>query len=225
MAPSSVSTARQIRSGDDSWQKALDRLDPDLKTALTSVSTRKVDVVSAVLRAADDKRQLCIRKQWRFTSPNGRVIVVRDVLEKLVSWIDRYKAVGDVVSQYDPVNAAVPWAAFRFLLNVASGDIQAFGLMVTVLEAVARIIARSKIIEEVCIRGPSPTNLVQPLGECSRLVVRRRSGAVGQVCQVLWSFYRRSVYPELYCPYISIPHTTQPVPSLALGNYRSAMTT
>ncbi|KAL2130799.1 hypothetical protein VTI74DRAFT_5942 [Chaetomium olivicolor] len=148
MAPSSVSTVTQTRSEDESWQKALDRLDPNLKTALISVSMRKIDVVSAVLRAADDKRQLCIPKQWRFTAPNGSVIVVRDVLEKVVSWINRYKAVGDVASQYDPVNASLPWAAFRFLLNVASGDIQAFGLMITVLEAVARIIARSKINEE-----------------------------------------------------------------------------
>jgi hypothetical protein len=129
------------------------------------VSTRKLDVVSAVLRAADDKRQLCIRKQWKFTTPSGKVIVVRDLLEKVVGWINRYKAVGDVASQYDPVNASLPWAAFRFLLNVACGDVQAFGLMVTVLETVARIMARSKIVEEVYIRGRSPTDLAQPLEE------------------------------------------------------------
>ncbi len=155
MAPGSTAT--------DSWQKALDRLDPDLKTALAPVRTQRLDVVSAVLQAADDRRQRCIRRQWRFTAPDGRVIVVRDVLEKVVSWINRYKAVGDVASQYDPAHAALPWAAFRFLLNATTGDIQAFGLMTTVLEAVARITARSKIIEDMYIRGPTTTNLAPPL--------------------------------------------------------------
>ncbi len=173
MAPSTVSTMTQTstRSGDDSWRKALDRLDPDLKTTLKSVATRKVDVVSAVLRAADDKRQLCVRKQWRFTAPNGKVIVVRDVLEKVVSWINRYKAIGDVASQYDPVDAALPWAAFRFLLNVASDDIQAFCLMTTVLEAVARILARSKIIEEAYIYGSNATDIAQTLEEALVLLL------------------------------------------------------
>lgn len=171
MAPKPVSTAGQPRRGVDPWQKAFNCLDPDLKTALDSVRTRKLDVVSAVLRAADDKRQLCIRKQWRFTAPNGRVVVVRDVLEKVVSWINRYKAVGDVASQYDPVNAALPWAAFRFLLDVASGDVQAFGLIVTVLEAVARIIARTKITEEVYVHKSGPADLTQPLQDALVLLL------------------------------------------------------
>jgi hypothetical protein len=162
MAATSATTATQV-SCNNTWQNALDRLEPDLKIALTSVGTRKVDVLSAVLRVAEDKRQLCIRKQWKFTAPNGKIIVVRDVLEKVVGWIDRYKAVGDVASQYDQVHAALPWAAFRFLLSVATGDVQAFGNMVAVLESVARVMARSKIIDEVYIRGPNSTDLAQPL--------------------------------------------------------------
>ncbi|KAH6847603.1 ankyrin repeat-containing domain protein [Chaetomium sp. MPI-CAGE-AT-0009] len=165
MTPSSVPVVTQAPSVDEAWQKALDRLDPDLRKSLTSMSTRRFDVVGAVLRAADDKRQLCIRKQWKFTTPGGKVIVVRDVLEKIVGWINRYKAVGDVASQFDPGHAALPWAAFRFLLNAACGDVQAFGLVVTVLETIARIMARSKVIEEVYIRGPSPTELAQSLEE------------------------------------------------------------
>jgi len=167
MAPSSVSTAAQT------WQKALDRLDPDLRTALASqaVNTNKSDIVSAILREADKRRQDCIRRQWTFTAPGGRVIVVRDVLEKVVSWVNRYKAVGDLASQFDPVNASLPWAAFRYLLEVATGDIQAFGLIITLLEAVARILARSRIIEELHIRGPSPTDLAQPLEDALVLLL------------------------------------------------------
>lgn len=189
----SNATATTPDSSDKSWQMALDRLDPDLKTALIAVGTRKVDIVSAVLRAAEARRQLCIRKQWRFTAPNGKIIVVRDVIERVVGWIDRYKSVGDVASQYDQVHAALPWAAFRFLLRVATGDVQAFGLTVAVLERVARIMARSKLIDEVYIRGPTYQQLPQPLvlGRCIGSVILRRFSVASQVCQILWTFYHR----------------------------------
>jgi hypothetical protein len=147
----------------DYWQTAFDRLDADLRTALTSVSTARLDVVNAVLRAADDKRRLCIRKQWKYKMPSGRVIVVRDVLEKVAVWINRYKAVGDIAVQYDPISAAPPWAAFSFLLNVAFGDVQAFGQMVVLLETIARVMARCRILEEAYIHCPTPTDLARPL--------------------------------------------------------------
>jgi hypothetical protein len=35
--------------------------------------------------------------------------------------------------------------------------------MATVLESVARVMARSKVIDEVYIRGPNSTDLAQPL--------------------------------------------------------------
>src|SRR4051794_1692862 len=108
MASTSSPTLPNSPRAEDYWQAAFNRLDDGLKAILSSVNTRKLHIVSAVVRAAEDKRQACIRKQWKYTSPRGEVIVVRDVLEKMVAWIDRFKAVGDVASQFDPVNAALP---------------------------------------------------------------------------------------------------------------------
>lgn len=45
-------------------------------------------------------------------------MVIRDVAEKMLGWVDRIKAIGDIVVQFDPVHAALPWAGFRFLLGV-----------------------------------------------------------------------------------------------------------
>jgi hypothetical protein len=39
-------------------------------------------------------------------------------IEKLLNWMDRFKEIGDIVVQFDPVHAALPWAAFRLLLKV-----------------------------------------------------------------------------------------------------------
>ena len=50
-------------------------------------------------------------------------MVLRDVADKVLVWIDKFKQIGDIVIQYDPVHAALPWAGVRFLLDVCfSGE-------------------------------------------------------------------------------------------------------
>ncbi|KAF4440226.1 hypothetical protein F53441_12368 [Fusarium austroafricanum] len=33
--------------------------------------------------------------------------------DRVIHWLDKFKGIGDVVSSFDPVHAALPWAAFR----------------------------------------------------------------------------------------------------------------
>ena len=49
-----------------------------------------------------------------------RVIDVQDKADRLVSWIAKFKEVGDIAAQYDPIHAALPWAGVRFILLVGS---------------------------------------------------------------------------------------------------------
>ena len=83
-----------------------------------------------MLKELEAKKNLALRKRWKFKKPNGDVIVVRDVLEKTVRWINRFKETGDVIAQYDSAHLALPWAAFRFLLQTAVSEVQVFGAMV-----------------------------------------------------------------------------------------------
>ena len=48
----------------------------------------------------------------------GEEVVPRDVGTKILHWVDRFKQIGDISVQYDPAHAALPWAGFRFLLQV-----------------------------------------------------------------------------------------------------------
>ena len=45
-------------------------------------------------------------------------IVLRDVAMKIARRVDRFKQIGDIIVQYDPGHAALPWAGFRFILQV-----------------------------------------------------------------------------------------------------------
>ena len=47
----------------------------------------------------------------------GEELVLRDVGMKILHWVDKFKQTGDVV-QFDPTHAALPWAGFRFILQV-----------------------------------------------------------------------------------------------------------
>jgi len=57
------------------------------------------------------------REDWKFEF-NGEVIVMRDVGMKILRWVDRFREIGDIIVQYDPGHAALPWAGFRLLLKV-----------------------------------------------------------------------------------------------------------
>ena len=47
-------------------------------------------------------------------------MIVRDLLEKIIKWLDHFKAIGDVGVQSDGAHAALPWAGVRFLLKVST---------------------------------------------------------------------------------------------------------
>ena len=44
---------------------------------------------------------------------------MRDVLNKIAKWVEKFIEVGDLATQYDPVRAALPWASLSFILKVS----------------------------------------------------------------------------------------------------------
>ena len=69
------------------------------------------------LAAAKEKQRCCIEKRWTFTLA-GRTVVVKEEADKVIGWLNRFKAVGDVVANVDPVHVGLPWAGVRLLLEV-----------------------------------------------------------------------------------------------------------
>ena len=90
-----------------------------------------------MLNAADEKKQLCLRKRWKYTKSNGEVVIIRGVLEKIVGWVQRFKEIGDVAVQFNPTSASLPWAAVRFLLQITVGEVQLFDCVVNDLVCIS----------------------------------------------------------------------------------------
>ncbi|KAF7556665.1 hypothetical protein G7Z17_g1205 [Cylindrodendrum hubeiense] len=138
------------------WNRAFDSLSNDLKSSLNQAATHKRDILAAVLKVAEDKREISLRRRWKFKGRNNETVVIRDVLEKIAKWVDCFKAIGDVAVQFDASAASLPWAAMRFLLQITVNDVQQFGTMVQDIEIVSRIIARYKEFELLHLSRKSP---------------------------------------------------------------------
>ncbi|KAG9564180.1 hypothetical protein KCU71_g6183, partial [Aureobasidium melanogenum] len=131
----------------DYWKLAYDSLEPNIKGTIDSSMTQTTDVVAAALKAAKKKHELCLKKRWKVKNLHGEAIVVRDVVEKVVKWITKFKEIGDIAVQYDPVHASLPWAGVRFLLQLASNDAQIFCAMAENVETISRFVSCYKAFE------------------------------------------------------------------------------
>jgi hypothetical protein len=138
---------------------AIDSLPPSVIKDLDPARTGRKDVAFAALKAAQDGHKLSLKKRWRIKRPGGgEDIILRDVLEEVITWIRRFREVGDAAMQYDPGHVALPWAAIRFLLQAAISETDVHAAMVEDLETVAGIMARSRHIEKLFLSKHSGVN-------------------------------------------------------------------
>ena len=93
----------------------MDQLSPEDRQY---VDFEKSATLTNLLEAAKEKRALCIKKCWKYTKKNGEKVILRDLMEKVVAWVEKFVQIGDIAINYDPVHAALPWAGVRFFLRV-----------------------------------------------------------------------------------------------------------
>ena len=145
-------------SSNNLWASALQTLAHSDRQQLTVYDGQdRLAILSDLQVLTESAKEQCIKKRWRFKRPgrNGETIVLRDIFQKMVVWIDKFKQIGDTVVQYDPGHAALPWAGLRFILQVAIGDIVRFDFVVKGTESIARMLGRYAIFEDVYLRRTS----------------------------------------------------------------------
>lgn len=190
------STSRTIqRLTETLWDRAFDSLDPDLKATLAQIKSHRRDILAAVSEKATEKRDLCLQKRWKFKKPTGDVVILRDILEKIVTWVARFKEVVDTAVQFDPSHAALPWAAVRFLLQASCNDVELFGAIVTDLETISRLVTRYKEFElryvagQSLVRGMLEESLTSLYTEVLRYLGRMvhyfSDRTIGKVCETI----------------------------------------
>lgn len=97
------------------WERALRSLPGSEQKRLRAVAPRfntGDEILSELQRLAYDTKQKIERSAWTATTPT------RAAVAKIITCLRRFKEVGDIAVNFDPVHAALPWAVFRFLLEV-----------------------------------------------------------------------------------------------------------
>jgi hypothetical protein len=106
-------------ANNDLWARAVNKLSAEDKASI-NFSYNKLSILSDLKLETEVAQQKCDEKRLGFKRRNGEKVILRDLLGKVVKWINLFKEVGDVAVSYDPGHAALPWALVRFLLQVGS---------------------------------------------------------------------------------------------------------
>lgn len=99
------------------WKQVFDRL-PETEQKMLALSENEHHVVLDVVLQATLAQRDIVEKEKSTFMYRGRSILLTDITDRAISWIQRFVQVGDMVVQYDPVHFALPWAGVRFLLQV-----------------------------------------------------------------------------------------------------------
>jgi hypothetical protein len=105
------------RPADSLWGKAVEALGGEDKHNVDFNREDKLAILKDVLDAVNEKKRICLENRWRYKK-GKKEIIIRDQLEKVTEWVNKFKEVGDNAMQYDPAHAALPWAGVRFFLQV-----------------------------------------------------------------------------------------------------------
>ncbi|KAJ4860026.1 ankyrin repeats (3 copies) domain-containing protein [Trichoderma breve] len=152
------------------WAEALQRLSKEDQTQFELAQNGIDDpksVLSNVLTATNKRKEDCMKKRWKLVIKR-QTIIIRDILEKLSNWVQKLLAVGDVIIQYDPIHAALPWAAIKLIMQATINDIEIFGHVLSSLENISNLIAQCQLIEVIYFteRRKQSGELFDQLSEC-----------------------------------------------------------
>lgn len=106
------------------WNQAVQNLSEEDQQRLASLQNDKLHILNAVLDEVENKKQRCLDKRWTYKGRDGKPKALRDLCDKTIAWVTKFKALGDTFVKFDVSGqAAMPWAGVAFLLQVGSRGI------------------------------------------------------------------------------------------------------
>ena len=108
-----------VATGNHLLDQTLQRLSiQDRRTLGIYISLESCDSALHDSLAVAEKNQQIYRDNRQTVQIAGRSVVLRDQVDGIVRWLNRFKAVGDIAVNANPVCAGLPWVGIRMLLEV-----------------------------------------------------------------------------------------------------------
>ncbi|GMF72794.1 unnamed protein product [Aspergillus oryzae] len=107
----------------DFWQKALHRLSMEDQVLIQKHTTTRStpcivsDTPVLLLEEVKQKRELFESRRWN-VSLNGYTFRLSDIANKVMTWLEKLKAIGDIAVNADQIHSRLPWAGIRMLFLV-----------------------------------------------------------------------------------------------------------
>ncbi|KAI8297340.1 hypothetical protein K4K59_003517 [Colletotrichum sp. SAR11_240] len=140
----------------DLWAKARERLPEDVQEWLSNLNADSqqspidAQLIDQLISEAHKKQEELEKGRHSFILKAGKhKLELRPVFENMIKWIDKFKGIGDVVSSFDPVHAALPWAAFRFVLQHLVAEHEHADKFVELLASIPRLLFTGRVFELV----------------------------------------------------------------------------
>jgi hypothetical protein len=105
----------------DLWKEALDGLSIDTQRKLKVMGLGELNSASMrseiddLVNLAKEKQDKCEERFWRIPRDDGDDIIVRDYAARVIGWLQQ---TGDIVVQFAPPQASVPWAVIKSVMQV-----------------------------------------------------------------------------------------------------------
>ncbi|KAF2682392.1 hypothetical protein K458DRAFT_390882 [Lentithecium fluviatile CBS 122367] len=161
----------------DLWARAAAQLSDNEKRNINFNRPDKLNIVAELHAAAEKSRQRSVESRWKYTRKSGETVIIRDLFEKIVRWIDMFKQVGDVAVQ-----------KLLTHLLIAVNDINKYALVVEDLARIAELICRFALTEDLYLHGTS-----KAVEELERAVVKLYASILGYLSKAKQYLEQRAV--------------------------------
>ncbi|PMD29095.1 hypothetical protein L207DRAFT_642687, partial [Hyaloscypha variabilis F] len=157
-SPTAIPSSTNKPQPRDLWADALQKLsseDREVIEGLRLGSTIQKPVsesISELLTLTTNVQDECKARSYKIRF-RGNEIILRDVVGKTIFWLNKFKEVGDIAVNFDPIHASLPWAGVRFLLQAAIAEHDQMGDLVIATEKCSFLISRGAIYERLYLPG------------------------------------------------------------------------
>lgn len=150
-APLSKPSVQKSKYVSSLWEVAASRSKKALPQEITGADPSNILLnVCDEAKARQDESE---RKQWKIKKPgkSGEEVKLREVYGVIVSCAEKFRDVGDLVVQADPVHTALPWLVIRTCLSAGINEHEMYGIMIQGLEMVSGLVTHYVVIEQIFV--------------------------------------------------------------------------
>jgi hypothetical protein len=161
-----------MSNSEDLWNTALESLTENDRAQLGQDCLDRLQSIAKLTKLTIDAEKRCKEQSWQFKRKSGEVVVVRDVIRKIVKWVEHFQVIGDTIAQIDPAHSALPWAGVQLVLQVSLevsedsrvtnqqicvDDFKTYDFLLEKIPVVVELICRCALIEKLLTCTTAPT--------------------------------------------------------------------